>query len=116
MFLHVDIIVATSNHEDRATIAFTSKESIEITVDVGCTSPGLSFAWSIPGNIESSSKPCPGNPYFNTSKSILRTEKPTKNEIILYIRHHPLISRSYTWYLNSSSYTSPSSTPGQNSG
>ena len=103
MLLCVDIIVATPSHEDEATIDFTYKERIEITVDVGCASPRVSFTWSRPGNIESSSKPCSGNPYFNTSKSIFRIDNPTRRDegpVTLSITHPKLESRRYTWNLN----------------
>ena len=102
MFLHVDEIDATPSHKDGATIHFTDKESIEITVDVGCVSPGVNFTWSRPGNIESSSKPCSGNPYFSTSKSIFRIDNPTKDDggkITLSITHPTLKSKTYTWNL-----------------
>ena len=102
MFLHVDIIVATSSLEDKATVYFIDKESIEITVDVGCASPGVTFTWSKPENTESSSEPCSGNPYFRTSKSDFRIENTTKDDegtITLLITHPKLAPRSYTWYL-----------------
>ena len=102
MFLHVDEIVATPSHKDGDIIDITDKESIEITVDVGCTSPGVTFTWNRPENTDSSSKPCPGNPYFRTSKSAFRMENPPKNDdgkITLSITHPTLKSKTYTWNL-----------------
>ena len=102
MFLHVDEIVATPSHKDGATIDITDKESIEITVDVGCVSPGVHFTWSKLENTESSSKPCSTNPYFRSSNSIFRMENPTKDDegtITLIITHPRLKSRKYAWNL-----------------
>ena len=102
MFLHVDIIDATPSHENETTIDITYKESIEITVDVGCASNGVTFNWSRPENTESSSKPCPGTSYFSTSKSIFRIENTTKDDegpVTLLITHPTLKSRNYIWYL-----------------
>ena len=102
MFLHVDEIVATPSHKDGDIIDITDKESIEITVDVGCTSPGVTFTWSRPENTDSSSKPCSGNPYFRTTKSAFRIDNPTKDDkgpVTLGITHPKLKSRRYTWNL-----------------
>ena len=99
MFLHLDIITATPSHENGATIDISEKKNIEISVDVGCASPEVSFTWSIKENAESSSKSCTGNLYFNTSKSVLRIDNPTEDKITLLITHPTLKSRNYTWNL-----------------
>ena len=103
MFLHADIIDATASHKDGDTIYFTdSTESIEITVDIGCTSHGVIFNWSKPENTNSSSKQCPGNPYFSASESIYRKDKPTRDDegtVSVNITHPKLKSRNFTWNL-----------------
>ena len=102
MFLYVDEIISTPSHKDGDIIDITDKESIEITVDVGCVSPRVTFTWNRPENTDSSSKPCPGNPYFSTSKSVFRIDNPTKNDdgtITLSITHPTLKSKTYTWNL-----------------
>ena len=102
MFLHTEIIDATPSHEDEATLYFNDEESIEITVAIGCASPGVNFTWSRPENTENSSQPCPGNTHFSTSTSIFRKDNPTKDdagEITLSITHPKLKSRKFTWNL-----------------
>ena len=114
MLLHADIIVATPSHKDGATIHITDKETIEITVDVGCASPGVTFNWSRPENTENSSMSCSGNPYFRTSKTILRIGNATKDDegtFTVTITHPTLKSRSYTWTMKSGIYTSHAGKP-----
>ena len=102
MFLLADTVNVTVSVKNEATIYFTYKDIIEITVDVGCASPGVTFTWNRPMKAKNSSKPCSGNPYFSTSKSIFRMDNPIKDDagtITLSVTHPTLKPRNYTWNL-----------------
>ena len=97
-----DIIISNASRKDGAN-DFTHKKRIEITVDVGCASPGVTFTWSRPDNARDiPGKHCDENPYFITYQSILRIDNLTEDdagEITLSITHHKLGSGDYTWRL-----------------
>ena len=97
-----NIIISNDSRKGGAN-DFTHKKSIEITVGVGCASPGVTFTWNRPDNARDiPGKHCDENPYFNTYQSILRIDNLTEDdadEITLSITHHKLESGNYTWRL-----------------